>query len=105
MAEILITGLEMPKSCLGELDGRNDCPIVGICENFKKTAFNVRVEKSWNQRLENCPLVEVPPHGRLGDLDKMYTETLESFSVWPEHCANDFACFIKDAPTVIEASK
>ena len=29
-------------------------------------------EKQWKrERHPNCPLIELPPHGRLGDLDKL----------------------------------
>lgn len=42
-----------------------------------------------------CPLVEVPPHGRLGDLDALEEQVFDDGSYLLVH----------NAPTVIEASK
>jgi hypothetical protein len=61
---ILIKGMEMPKWCYG--DGEKTCPLAfaGCCmvsPNYVK-----HYEKS---RHPDCPLVEVPPHGRLIDAD------------------------------------
>ena len=48
-----------------------------------------------------CPLIELPPHGRLGDLDELYKVA---------NMADDFGAdtldmlkLIADTPTVIEA--
>lgn len=62
-----------------------------------------------------CPLIEIPPHGRLGDLDKlwsrMYNYTDNEGAKMP-FGDNDFmihrdsACeLIEDMPTVIEESE
>ena len=56
---VLIKGMEMPKSC-------SDCKLrmaVGCCGNLPH-----------NTRMPNCPLVEIPPHGRLIDADKLKEE-------------------------------
>jgi len=99
MSDILIKNMEMPSCCCECRISTNDPDCyVEWCAYLEEEITD------GSKKLEGCPLVELPPHGRLGDLDKMYSETLKSFSVWPEHCADDFACFIKDAPTVIEAS-
>lgn len=52
-----------------------------------------------------CPLVEIPtPHGRLGDLDKLMTEFMDSDL---DHLQRDdwreVIQIVADAPTVIEA--
>lgn len=52
---VFIKGMEMPKNCTG-------CP---ICCGLP---YQHRDEKG---RRPDCPLVELPPHGRLGDLDKL----------------------------------
>ena len=50
---------------------------------------------------DDCPLIELPPHGRLGDLDELYEVA---------NMADDFGAdtldmlkLIADTPTVIEA--
>lgn len=60
---ILIRGMEMPKSCKGcrfAVDGFC-CAYPGV--NIFALQENIRPE--W------CPLVEVPPHGRLIDADRL----------------------------------
>ena len=64
---VLIKGMEMPTSC-------NDCPLAGdfkcnlmpsipaLCKEYDMAVQN-------GKRLNNCPLVEIPPHGRLIDAD------------------------------------
>ena len=64
---VLIKGMEMPKSC-------NDCPLAGdfkcnlmpsipaLCKEYDIAVQNGKC-------LNNCPLVEIPPHGRLIDAD------------------------------------
>ena len=61
---ILIKGMEMPKSCLHcefpseDVNKELYCPFTGIeCLNIG--------------RQKDCPLVEVPQHGRLIDADKL----------------------------------
>lgn len=56
MSDILIKNMEMPENCVG-------CPLAknyGMCAITKKT-FN------WGNpdRLSDCPLIEILPHGRL----------------------------------------
>ena len=64
---ILITCMEMPTSC-------GDCPIgdalccslmSGVPALWKEYTIAVRT----NRRHSHCPLVPVPPHGRLIDAD------------------------------------
>lgn len=90
---ILIKGMEMPKNCL-------ECPLV-VCLNVES----------------DCPLVPVPPHGRLIDerwlKDAMIT-TLEALKKNPKmdiqemHLIAAFATLrymVEDAPTIIEAEE
>ena len=59
---ILIKGMEMPKSCsVCRLFGEYGCPFIGA----------VGYALTRGERNEDCPLVEVPPHGRLIDADKI----------------------------------
>ena len=63
MGDILIKGMEMPKSCcecaIKSWDGEDDvCPFSGI------SALSIG-------RQDDCPLVPVPPHGDLIDRDAL----------------------------------
>lgn len=49
---IYIKGMEMPENCI-RCPLRHDCPFPQFI----------------NRRSEDCPLVEIPPHGRLIDAD------------------------------------
>lgn len=69
MMGIYIKGMEMPKSCA-------DCPIgdtlccslmPGVPALWKEYTLAIRT----NRRHEECPLVHVPPHGRLVDADEI----------------------------------
>ena len=72
----------------------------------------------WNKisvaRDKECPLIELPPHGRLGDLDALYAEIsngnkayngIEGYDGEYPNIANVDDCLeaIKYADTVIEA--
>lgn len=62
MSDILIKGMEMPTSCATcKLFGEYGCPFVGA----------VTYALTRGKRHKDCPLVPVPEHGRLGDLDKL----------------------------------
>ena len=84
---VLIKGMEMPSKC-GECFLR-----VGECKQ------RIYMEK----RPPHCPLVEVPPHGRLIDADELETDT-----EWSERY-DDYTAFsraqINAAPTIIEAEE
>ena len=66
---VLIKDMEMP-SC-------NDCPLAGdfkcnlmpsipaLCKEYDIAVQN-------GERLNNCPLVKIPPHGRLIDADDVF---------------------------------
>ena len=75
---ILIKGMEMPKDCpmciaahYNKLDEFTGCEIV----SGKKYAVQRDAEyANSSTRPDWCPLVPVPPHGRLGDLDRMLAD-------------------------------
>ena len=69
MADLLIKGMDMPKDCLHCSIDKVWCDKWGAFEKYNK------------KRHENCPLVEVPAHGRLVDWDeveKCIEETADS---------------------------
>ena len=104
---ILIKGMEMPKRCtecrLSTVYSFNDRPLCDVLVEYMSYG-------EWEtKRLDNCPLVPVPPHGRLIDADALY-----------ENCALDHGyevmatttrineymqLKIDRAPTIIPASE
>lgn len=102
MSEILIKGMEMPKSCL-ETIGDN-YKVVKICP-FRELCI-----RKWggyigalNVHSDACPLVEVLPHGRLIDADffKEYAIRV-STEDGKEYIPSNYVDIV---PTIIEASK
>ena len=81
MSSVLIKGMEMPKNCaycpLSEYRNSSilDCKQIGTVG----TAF--RDNNVLKRRHPNCPLIELPPHGRLVDLDKMVDEYWDGSSM------------------------
>ena len=66
---VYIKGMEMPKGCafcrIGKRSGKKMvCP---LCDE----EWDSRDPMSADHRLDNCPLVHVPPHGRLIDKDAL----------------------------------
>ena len=65
-----------------------------------------------DRRDEDCPLVPVPPHGRLGDLDELYAYLTEWYlqkrsGLYPTEAMYIRAMLagIADAPTIVPASE
>ena len=60
---ILIKGINPPKSCY-------------TCSWYNKVECPVNDGRYYYraQRHPSCPLIELPPHGRLADLDKMIND-------------------------------
>lgn len=58
---VLIKGMEMPTDCIFCLLCRGDWQMCSQTESSIKL----------KGRPSDCPLVSVPPHGRLGDLDAL----------------------------------
>ena len=96
MADILIKNLEMPESCF-ECDGRwPNCP-------FEPNSMFISGDLAVG-RHKDCPLIELPSHGRLIDADTLigsaYEIQRQTHVSFPEALAQAFM----DAPTVLEAS-
>ena len=106
MADVLIRGMEMPSGC-------NSCPLCMIvdadctdgtlyygCRLLKK-AVDIRPD-----RLPDCPLIELPPHGDLIERDYI-TRIIGGFSLHWEYGDGVSDCWnaIMTAPTVIPADK
>ena len=69
MSDLLIRGMEMPKNCCG-------CVFswytpTGKTPFCKRTGKDLTADVYFNKRSSDCPLVPVPPHGRLIDADAL----------------------------------
>lgn len=72
---ILIKGMEMPESCYY-------CPFAdGVWQKNKRCLINgkemPRDGRDVQQNHINCPLIELPPHGRLIDADAFSAKIIE----------------------------
>lgn len=101
---VYIKGMEMPKCCA-------ECDAEGHYENYNGDeygffcpfAYKAYTEKTRDaKRLDSCPLVPVPEHGRLIDAD-----TLRYWSDDSAMIAFDYVTRsqINAAPTIIPASE
>lgn len=96
---VLIKGMEMPSSCYKcHLRQRNgmyiECPVV-------HARFSVADVNILDFRLKNCPLVPIPPHGRLIDAD-----ALGEFPYNMDFCDGYEADeWVRNAPTIIPAEE
>jgi len=107
---VYIPGMEMPPRCGrcdmrvamyddGEFDHYECCIVAAIIDNM-------------GERLPDCPVVPVPPHGRLGDLDKLEQMFVDidnaPYSGFdgsePFYSAEDAAQIIRLSPTIIPAN-
>ena len=104
---VLIKGMEMPKCCEECVAGAyeyndNDerCFVCGFiksqhpweCEHVEIDGIDTT-----KTRADFCPLIEVPPHGRLIDADAIQDYNVETFG--------QRLLIIDTAPTVIEAEE
>lgn len=104
---IIILGMKMPKNCI-------TCPFMVSRENddciLQSLEANAHAE-SWEQLREGCPLIELPPHGRLIDADKlerMFADIDNApYSGFdgedPFYSADDAVQIIRLAPTILPA--
>ena len=90
---VYIKGMEMPKSC-AECRFFVDVWCYAFEADDWRNAYN-RPPKG--ERLDNCPLVPVPPHGRLVDADRI------GFAMMDAANADQALAMVDDAPIVLEA--
>lgn len=103
---ILIKGMEMPETCklcyLSEFDPGF---YAYVC---KPTGIRIDYDMAKIDRPRTiCPLVPVPPHGRLVDADKLMQE-MRLFikeNMLSRDDARELLETIKDAPTIIPAEE
>ena len=103
---ILVKGMEMPKDCESCLLSVRD-PLGGFSRFCKMTKHKVAETK----RADDCPLVGLPPHGRLIDADAL-KETLDYYireAGWSSEI-NEALTWVRDEfidhePTIIPEEK
>lgn len=112
MADVLIKGMEMPEGCvecplLLAYGSRSENKIIHHCMGRLPEDSRFSDDADLTKRpKEGCPLVEVKPHGRLIDADRLKQDN-------PIHMDADVPYvtevtveeIIDDAPTVLEASE
>lgn len=103
--------MEMPRTCYDcKLRRRNGLEL--ICPVLERS-YKIADTQVLFVREKDCPLVPVPPHGRLGDLDRLEQMFVDidnaPYSGFdgtePFYSAEDAAQIIRLAPTVIPASE
>jgi hypothetical protein len=98
---ILIKGMKMPQNC-DDCHFDIDCPYDESQDGYKMMSGRPR----------KCPLIHVPPHGRLGDLDKLKQIFFDidhapysGFDGESPFSAADAVQIIRLAPTIIPAEE
>ena len=93
---VYIKGMEMPTRCM-------DCPFMVSRDNddciLQSDEANANF-KDWDEMKASCPLVLVPPHGRLIDADAL-KEEFENL-VYQD---NWYYNALRHAPTIIPAEE
>ena len=104
---ILIKGMEMPKNCRA-------CPFehiaISYCNVIKKSTSHYPSGKEiLTPRHKDCPLVEIPPHGRLIDADvaaKQGWTISRTYSASPTEMVYEVKKMTDEVlPTIIEAEE
>ncbi len=104
---VLIKGMGMPPSCYF-------CPMTNdgfyLCK--ANNPYRQLEDDCEERRPDWCPLVPVPPHGRLGDLDELHKEAVRraektgAYDSWYNCADRVISAFdIKNARTIIPASE
>ena len=91
---VIVKGMEMPTTC-------NDC---GLRDSFDCWITDSYIEARFSKRNDDCPLIELPPHGRLIDIKSVeegkFVTVGNDYQRWWNGALESV---IDNAPTVIEA--
>ena len=101
--DILIKGLEMPKSCeecsFNQFHEANPWTTWETCMMLDKDTDSIG-----EGRLADCPLVALPSHGRLCDLDALIEH--ETYNIKQALFDSDEVLEdLKNAPVIVEATE
>lgn len=95
---VLIKDMEMPKNCW-------ECSLSDVDDDYGRCCLFSGIACLNIGRQNNCPLIEVPPHGRLIDGDALMTEMMDSDL---DHLQRDdwkeVIQIVADAPAIIEGN-
>ena len=118
MSDILIKGMEMPTSCTvcpmlegGRMDGLCHAACKWLDDGEYWTWYVYREGDIDYSKPCNCPLVSIPPHGRLIDADALDTEILQAGFSYAltrrklRYTPGDVRQKIANAPTIIPAEE
>ena len=85
---MILINMEMPECCdkCFALDDNGDYPRCLI--THEQRGYNFRVRE---KRMDKCPLIEVPPHGRLIDADALMQEFDKAERTMEQH-GQEYAC-------------
>ena len=106
---MILINMKMPERC-------EDCPVCHVYETATVVACGCKINMRTRElgcvtRPDWCPLIEVPPHGRLIDataLLKSISRAIEDDSDIADVYEEDYELvndWLASAPTVIEASE
>ena len=87
---VYIKGMEMPKNC-------GYCPIRHLGGDGDECFLGAKITE-YQTRPEDCPLIPVPPHGRLIDADAL-------IAAHEQVCSLSMKFNLDLAPTIIEAEE
>ena len=97
---ILIKGMEMPKSCC-------ECMLAKLSPTGETLICNYNLSTvPWDEKPFDCPLVPVPPHGRLIDADALENKhrTMAYEDGGRKYSFHASAkSWVEEAPTIIPA--
>jgi hypothetical protein len=96
---IYIEGMKMPKSC-------GYCPLRHEARDGDECYLGASLTE-YQKRPDDCPLVPVPPHGRLIDADELCNRLEKAGKIKPylESGLNVAISFALTAPTIIPAEE
>ena len=95
---ILIKGMNMPTSC-AECDIKRRC--FGDAKYIEWLSYHPAF---YEERLTNCPLVLVPPHGRLIEKNAVF-DLIRSFPNVDRQLPVEFMKTLYELPTILEAER
>lgn len=101
---VYIKGMDMPQGCafcrIGKRNGKKMvCP---LCDE----EWDIHDPMSADHKLDNCPLVPVPAHGRLGDMDAI-ARKIRRFGDYVDFTKDEIAGWFEngDFETIIPAEE
>lgn len=100
---ILIKGLHKP-------DKNHSCPFVDAEYGYCLVDLGITGRGEKCEYMKECPLIELPDHGRLIDADKLKESHCVECTLYPDRCLGDNCDWssiyhLDHAPTVIPAER